>query len=296
MSHNKLFNQSNSDKPLVSVCCATYNHESYISESINGILSQETDFPFEIIIRDDASTDATAQIVRSYAAKYPNLVRTVLYSENQFALGKKPSQDWPNFARGSYIAYCEGDDYWTDPHKLQKQLDYLRNHPMCVAVTTYTQVLDESGRLHSDPIPKTHRVQYSDILLGRKHQTRTATLVYKRSEVDMDKLNLMGTFHAGDRKLKLALTMNGGYIQVLPFKSAVYRHHSGGMWSLIDRNKKRAAIQNDYLETHRHFPMSLGLKVRYVWHHFLLTLPGDLRYGRFRMIFETLSALRIKPA
>jgi glycosyltransferase involved in cell wall biosynthesis len=279
----------------VSVCCSTFNHEPYIESAISGFLAQKVDHHLEIIIRDDASVDGTAEILKQYKSQYPQQIRLVLYDNNQYSLGRKPSQDWPVLARGKYYAICEGDDYWTDPRKLQKQVDYLNAHPDCAAVTTYSQVLGPDGIVRDEPVPPRHTIRYSDIMLGRKAQTRTATLVYRANAIDWEAYDRMGSFHAGDRKLKLALTMPGGYIQVLPFQSAVYRHHAGGMWSLAKREVKRANIQHDYLETHRHFPMSFALKLRYVWHHFLLTLPGDLRYGRFRYLWQTLTALRIRP-
>src|SRR3972149_8846841 len=116
-------------KPLVSVCCITYNHEAYIRNSIEGFLMQITTFPIEIIIHDDASIDNTSDIIREYEIKYPEIIKAIYQTENQWSKGIKPSPTyvWPR-ARGKYIALCEGDDYWTDPHKLQKQVDFMENH------------------------------------------------------------------------------------------------------------------------------------------------------------------------
>lgn len=123
-------------KPLVSISCITYNHENYIRDAIEGFLIQKTTFPVEILIHDDASTDKTAQIVKEYAENHSDLIITIFQTENQYSQGIKP---WPNFvfprARGKYIALCEGDDYWTDPFKLQKQVDFLEENPeysLCV--------------------------------------------------------------------------------------------------------------------------------------------------------------------
>lgn len=123
---------------LVSVACATYNQKAYIRQCIEGFLIQKTDFPFEILIHDDASTDGTADVVREYEAKYPDKIKPIYQTENQYSKGVKisPTYQYPR-ARGKYIALCEGDDYWTDPLKLQKQVDFLEAHPeygMC-----YTQ-------------------------------------------------------------------------------------------------------------------------------------------------------------
>lgn len=114
------------EEPLVSVCCITYNHESFIRNALDGFLSQETNFPIEIIIHDDASTDDTARIIEEYQREHPQKIFPILQTENQYSKGVKPYSEFvfPR-ARGKYIAICEGDDYWTDPQKLQKQVDVL---------------------------------------------------------------------------------------------------------------------------------------------------------------------------
>lgn len=108
----------------VSILCTSYNHEAFIADAIKGFLIQETDFAFEVIIHDDASTDATADIIREYQARYPNIIKPVFQTENQYSKGRfKPSLYIQKFARGKFMALCEGDDYWIAPDKLQKQLD-----------------------------------------------------------------------------------------------------------------------------------------------------------------------------
>jgi len=125
-------------KPVASICCTTYNHESYIAEAIDSFLMQETNFPFEILIRDDCSTDKTTEILKQYADKYPQLIKPIYEKENTFSKGVKPMPVLYKKAIGSYIALCEGDDYWTDPSKLQKQVNFLeKNHEY---VITYTSV------------------------------------------------------------------------------------------------------------------------------------------------------------
>ena len=113
---------------LVSICCITYNHEKYIRDAIEGFLMQKTDFPFEVLIHDDASTDGTADIIREYETKYPDIIKPIYQTENQYSKGIKISAtyNYPR-AKGKYIALCEGDDYWIDPYKLQKQVDFLEH-------------------------------------------------------------------------------------------------------------------------------------------------------------------------
>lgn len=116
---------------LVSIHCATYNHEKYIVDAIEGFLMQKTNFKFEILIHDDASTDRTADIIRDYEKEYPDLIKPIYQSINQYSQGKSISKLNLKRAQGKYVAICEGDDYWTDPYKLQKQVDYMETHPEC---------------------------------------------------------------------------------------------------------------------------------------------------------------------
>ncbi len=114
----------------VSICCTAYNHENYIRQTLDGFLMQKTNFPFEIIINDDASTDTTADIIREYAEKYPDIIKPIYQTENQYSKNVIITREILFAAsKGEYIAVCEGDDFWTDPQKLQKQVDFLDNHP-----------------------------------------------------------------------------------------------------------------------------------------------------------------------
>lgn len=116
--------------PLVSISCITYNHADYIRHCLDGFLMQKTSFLYEIVIHDDASADGTADIIREYEIKYPDIIKPIYQKENQYSKGIKISQTY-NFPRvqGKYIAFCEGDDYWIDPNKLQMQVEFLENNP-----------------------------------------------------------------------------------------------------------------------------------------------------------------------
>jgi len=134
-------NKSGKNIPLVSVCCITYNHESYIERALKGMLSQKTTFPIEILIHDDASTDNTANIVKKYAAGNPTMIFPVFQKKNQYSQGV-PIDIHFNIprSRGKYLALCEGDDYWSDPSKLQAQIDFLERNPslaMCTHEAIY---------------------------------------------------------------------------------------------------------------------------------------------------------------
>lgn len=122
-------------KPMVSIVCLTFNHEKYIADAIESFLMQKVDFPIEIIIHDDASTDNTADIIRVYESRYPNLIKPIYQKENQHSKKVKIGSTFIfPLVRGKYVATCEGDDFWNNPEKLQKQVDFLEsnaNHVMC---------------------------------------------------------------------------------------------------------------------------------------------------------------------
>jgi glycosyltransferase involved in cell wall biosynthesis len=121
------------DNILLTVSCITYNHVHFIRKCFEGILMQETNFNYEVLIHDDASTDGTTAIIREYEMKYPGIVKPLIQTVNQYSQGKKGIYATYNHSRaqGKYMALCEGDDYWTDPHKLQRQVDFLERHPEC---------------------------------------------------------------------------------------------------------------------------------------------------------------------
>lgn len=124
--------ETREDLPLVSIRCTVYNHDKYLEDCLNGFLIQKTTFPFEVFIHDDASTDSSASIIRKYVSKYPKIFKPFYEKENQYSKndGSFRKITWnPNYLQGKYIAICEGDDYWTDPHKLQMQVDFLETNP-----------------------------------------------------------------------------------------------------------------------------------------------------------------------
>lgn len=122
----------NIQQPLVTVWCLTYNQKNFICDALDGFVRQETSFPFEVVVHDDASTDGTTAIVMDYARRYPAIIKPVVERENQWQKGGlKHIVALMNaqYRRSKYIAFCEGDDYWTDSLKLQRQVDFLETHP-----------------------------------------------------------------------------------------------------------------------------------------------------------------------
>ena len=138
----------------VTVLCTAYNHEKYIRQCLEGFVMQRTKFAFEVLVNDDCSTDHTADIIREYETTYPSIIRAFYQKENLYSQ-KIPivgSVLLPN-ARGQYVAICEGDDYWSDPYKLQKQLDAMERHPECSFCTHRVSLINESGEPTGGHIP-----------------------------------------------------------------------------------------------------------------------------------------------
>lgn len=227
------------ENPFVSICCLTYNHESYIRQCLDGFVMQKTKFPIEILIHDDASTDGTQDIIREYEAKYPNIIKPIYQKENQYSKGVKVSLVY-NYSRakGKYIALCEGDDYWTDPYKLQKQVDFLESHPDYVMCShRFNKYWHERGILEEDPDKDFKGADYDlQNLIGGKWLTQTLTVMYRRSALDLKQYASYGM--SMDIILFYALLKNGkGYC--FPDIMGTYRLHGGGVWSEVSLNQRR---------------------------------------------------------
>lgn len=191
------------DQPLVTIGSITYNHAPYIRECLDSLLSQQTNFPFEIVVNDDCSTDGTTEIVREYAEKYPKIIKPIYHEENQYTKGVRGM--FEHFviptARGKYIAICEGDDYWNDPLKLQKQVDYLESHPDVGMVYSDFNILNQkSGKIYPSRFkysPKKFKSRYSSpeefVLL--KGYVAPPSWVFRRANLTQDLVSsLDGTF------------------------------------------------------------------------------------------------------
>jgi glycosyltransferase involved in cell wall biosynthesis len=176
-------------KPLVSISCITYNHEDYIVDAIEGFLMQKTNFDFEILIHDDASTDRTAQIIRDYQKRYPEIIKPILQTENQYSKGvKRISYIYNhNRSKGKYIALCEGDDYWTDEYKLQKQVDYMEQNQDCSMCFHAAKIVNsnktDTGKVirmfNKDTILPSNKLFY-----GAGKTNATASIIYRKELLD----------------------------------------------------------------------------------------------------------------
>lgn len=182
-----------SSLPLVSIRCLVYNHEPYLRQCLDGFVMQRTNFPFEAIVHDDASTDRSAEIIREYADKYPDIIKPIFETENQYSKHDGSIQKIMNeHMIGRYVAMCEGDDYWTDPYKLQKQVDFLESHPECVYSCHRYVVYNENTKIQYLMSNKYFENQpdISEFVFDQNYPflqewvTKTLTCVYRRNAYD----------------------------------------------------------------------------------------------------------------
>ena len=221
----------NNPVPLVTIRCVTYNHEPYIRQCLEGFVMQQTNFRFEAIVHDDASTDGTAAIIKEYAEKYPNIIKPIFETENQYSKRDGSLRRiMDSHMRGKYVAMCEGDDYWIDPLKLQKQVDFLENHPdysMCF----HTAILKwEKSEYPESIFYKVQEREYSGMEIFKHWVVATASVVFK-SEVFHSEIYERRCqdrrFVYGDTPLFLA-NAKLGRIYGMKDVMSVYRKHDGG--------------------------------------------------------------------
>lgn len=285
--------ESQTSPLMVSICCITYNHEAYIAEALEGFLMQQTNFRYEILIGEDQSTDGTRAIINSYIGKYPDRIRLVGHDKNIGAINNQISLFVA--AEGKYIAMCDGDDFWTDPAKLQKQVDFLEANEDYVICCHHTKVindLNETVYLKQDP--KDLEFEYGDVLLGKREETRICSLMMRNLE-EIRNIRRQGWYfetHGSDTLLKLyAMAATGKKIYVLPEVMACYRLHTGGIWSMIDPKIRKSKMVSDFNLIIKNFKYSSvqrkSLLKIYIRDYFLF----DIRYFNFNGAAKTILAL-----
>ena len=236
-------------QPLVSICCTTFNHARYLRQTLDSFLAQECSFPFEILVHDDVSTDGTIEILKEYQARYPEIVKPLFEEENQYSKGV-PINETYNFprAQGRYIALCEGDDYWCDTHKLQRQIAHMESDPTCTFSFTNGYIHDENGVAPDrEFVPyyeserryfKGESAVYSLDEIARLSFIPTASFVFR---VDVLR-SLPETFNRecqhGDLRMKLFLTA-AGHAWYEHVYGCVYRENVSGSAMQIWKKEKR---------------------------------------------------------
>ena len=258
------------DKPLVSICMITYGHEKYIIKALEGCLMQVCDFPFEIVIDDDCSLDSTASIIQKYIDKYPKLISANLRERNIGAVENSIANI--KRARGKYVAMCEGDDYWIDSEKLQKEIDLIEQEDLA-AVCTKVKYIDGDGTHlgYSESIPA-HDLPLSYKYILQSNPVHTCSFLVKKSILEEIE-DVMIKAPYGDYVMFLAASYFGriGFINEV---TAVYRKNVGIMhtWSNSDAQVMRIKILDLFYADPRFKKMRRLIRVTKRYNLFKLTI------------------------
>lgn len=285
-SETEIIAQWSNTAPVVSICCITYNQVGYIAETLDGLLRQRTDFAFEIIVHDDASSDGTQDIVRHYAKRYPTLIKAILQVENQFSQGKQVSPNfvWP-LAKGRYIALCEGDDFWLDRNKLSRQVAGLDNEPdidICFhpSIDLYP---DGKQLLKCQIAGKAKQASFSQVVRGGGGYMPTASILI-RSPILQQLPEWFSLAPVGDYYLQMLGAKRGGALY-LPQAMCCYRRSADNSWTQsIKRWSKVHIVKMAYAHLNALTQLSANCGPQFV---------ADFNYAKAReLMLSTVMALR----
>ncbi len=295
----------------VTVICLSYNMEKYIRQALDGFVMQRVNFPLEVIIHDDASTDASADIIREYAEQYPELFVPILQKENRYSANIPITSTYiyPK-VRGKYIAICEGDDYWTDPLKLQKQYDFLEAHPNYSFCAHATRRIDISGGRPDKligPLECSGTVEQADIIYRNAQEMFVSanSMMYK-AEYAFERPDDMKVPKIGDKPMITWLATKGP-MYFFGEEMAVYRYNHPNSWTAQNHfagDKKKAELFKSYLHI---YPAALrymnGENRESIEKSVLLILRRlmalgvsfkEIRHGEMKEYFELLGEKRQK--
>lgn len=237
----------------MSVICFVYNHENYVRQCLDGFVMQQCTFPFEVVVHDDASTDNSADIIREYESKYPDIFRPIYQKINQFSIKSgKVTKICYKAAQGKYIAICEGDDYWIDDNKLQKQVDFLENNSEFGGVSTNNRMFYQKTDLYEDSVFEEEKITFEDLCSSNKINSQTA--LFKKDLVQ--NLDWMQGLKIGDWAFHLMVTNQQPYYR-LPDITTVYRIHEEGVHSLLPEEIKLRRRVEVLLAVYQNFELSL---------------------------------------
>lgn len=239
--------QCSKEPLMLTIRCITYNHEPYIRQCLEGFVMQKTNFRFEAIVHDDASTDGTADIIREFADKYPGIIKPIFETENQYSKHDGSIRRIMDaHTHGKYVAICEGDDYWTDPLKLQKQVDFMEGHPdhsLCFHAH-FREYADGRKELDARYDKNIEFCPVKDAILGGGGYMATNSMLF-RKELGINNFPKWACeAPVGDLPLMLVL-IERGYIGYLNFNMSTYRLNSIGSWTnlLSSINFKKSHIR-----------------------------------------------------
>ena len=232
---NVMKTEGNSGKPMVSISCVTFNHEAYIARALDSYLMQKTDFDFEILVYDDASTDKTQEIIREYEKRYPGIIKPYYQTENQYSQGKYNVEGFYNYPRaaGKYIAMSDGDDYWTDERKLQMQVDYMESHPECAMCLHSARIETQEKSIQSlkiRPYRKSRLIPPQEVI-DKASNYPTASLLF-RTEYAKDLQDYYYVSPVGDIPIQLHMAAKGT-VYYMDREMSVYRQGVSVSWSAL---------------------------------------------------------------
>jgi len=233
---------------MVSVSCLAYNHSKYIRQCLEGFVNQKTNFKFEVLIHDDASTDGTQDIIREYEEKYPEIIKPIYQTENQYSKGVKISYRYiyPR-ARGKYIAICEGDDYWCDENKLQMQFDFLQKNLDYSACVHNTKILNCKTGEEKIKLTKTidETLSTEQVLFNTVKEFHTSSVMFRKSFIQIpDELALSW---CGDCSRAVYLALCGKVFRFAKVMS-VYRFFAEGSYTERTEKLPVTVIINRYMD------------------------------------------------
>lgn len=236
------------EKPLLTVCCVAYNHAPYIRQALDSVLMQKTDFPFEVLIHDDCSTDGTTEIIREYEEKYPDIIKPIYETENQYSKNNKVFQRflYP-IAKGKYIALLECDDYWCDDKKLQKQVSYMENHPECTGTFHASNWLWGEKFLKNDKhFEYETDVTPAQVIRGGGEYCHTSSLCF-RTLLALDLPEFRKLDPIGDFSLEILIPLRGRF-HYFPKVMSCYRFGRPGSWTEATDKDMEAQIRHNKAE------------------------------------------------
>jgi len=245
-------------KNMVSIWCITYNHAPYIRQCLDGFIMQKTNFPFVALVHDDASTDGTADIIREYAKLYPKIIHPIFQTENQYSKGFKEPQRLKTelCLKTKYVAYCDGDDYWVDPYKLQKQFDWMESHPDYSACFHQATIHYETGERPDEPCCDIENRDYTGLeLYKQEHRPPSASIFFKSRiyNCPVYKTYLNSNFSFGDIPLFLCCAHEGKVRGMIDNMSVYRKHPLGATYTYSIGSKRMLRFADDHLKLYKLF-------------------------------------------
>ncbi len=237
----------------VTVICATYNHENYIRDALEGFIMQKTSFPFRVIVHDDASTDKTPEIVLEYAREYPNVIIPILEKENQYCKGAVHFTELMlSYVEGKYIAFCEGDDYWTDPNKLQMQYDALErnkniNFCACGTYVVDAETLKVDKKASIIPFTSDCVISVRDTISRGGGFVGTPASMYRKSI--FDKWPAFFRYYPHDYSFQIYGALGGGVYYLSAVMACARKPHSGSITHRINTDWEKGRIHHNKIIT-----------------------------------------------